>query len=272
MHVEHDTNAWCVRIYARMKAANDPKYLQTEQNDAERLESRAKKSNEAHVEAPAEVPTTAAADPSSHALDATGADVSAEPLSAEEGIEAEDTSFLDNLYNDPEATNEDSMPASNDSVDPEAMDEPNHADDSADMQAEPQGSGDYEMTTDDMSSMLVLMDTLQPLGVDAVAANRFAAAVLRETPAFMKFYGRGSMVQFANTRRRDLNVLGKHALDLSTFKPSGEAWDFTLAADRDEARQLVETEEPNWVMGCHPCTAFTRLMQINFQNPDAGKD
>ena len=80
----------------------------------------------------------------------------------------------------------------------------------------------------------------------------------------MEFYGRGNIVKMANTTRRNLNLLGDSALDLRTTKPCGANWDFSIAADRDEARQLVRTKRPTWVIGMPPCTAFCRLMQINY--------
>lgn len=69
----------------------------------------------------------------------------------------------------------------------------------------------------------------------------------------------------ANTRRRDLNILGKDALDLRTRKPSGAPWNFCLQPDQDEAEALVRTNKPTWLIGSPPCTAFCQFMAINFQ-------
>ena len=79
-----------------------------------------------------------------------------------------------------------------------------------------------------MVDMIVLMDTLQALGVDVVKANRFAAAVLRSRPSLIELYGRGSVKDMANGSHRNSNVLGEAALDLRTCKPNGQPWNFSF--------------------------------------------
>ena len=75
-----------------MKEARAPNYLEAERLDQERLEVRGKKV----INAPEN--STATAEPDiaageAEALQATAEDTPAEPLSAEAGIELEDTSF-----------------------------------------------------------------------------------------------------------------------------------------------------------------------------------
>ena len=85
-----------------------------------------------------------------------------------------------------------------------------------------------------------LMDVLQTLGIDVVAASRFVNSI-RQKPkgTFLEMYGHGRMVIAAHGRRRALNLEGLGAFDLRTLKPDGTPWDFRLQADRDAARQFV---------------------------------
>ena len=122
-----------------------------------------------------------------------------------------------------------------------------------------------------MVDMLTLMDTLQALGVDTVQANRFAAALVRSKPTLLELYGRGKIKDAANGSHRDLNIIGQDALDLRTCKPDGSPWDFTRKADRLEALRLVRERRPTWVIGSPPCTAFSTLMCMNFNNMDPEK-
>ena len=108
----------------------------------------------------------------------------------------------------------------------------------------------------EMVDMVALMDALQCVGVEVTQANRFVASLVRKKPSIMEIYGRGRIVEMANSSHRDLNVLGDLALDLRTLKPSGEAWDFTKKSDRLEALQLVRDRKPKWVIGSPPRTAF----------------
>ena len=61
----------------------------------------------------------------------------------------------------------------------------------------------------------------------------------------------------ANGPRRALNVEGLAALDIRTFKPNGEPWNFNLRTDRNEARKLIDDLQPTWVIGSPPCTHFS---------------
>ena len=242
-----------------MKVAGVRKYLEAEQADQERLRSKGKQGPESTPKEPSGSEdghrAFDAAAKAADNLEAVSDPVRSEPLSAEDGIDLEDTSFLmPDLHeanppdaHDMEASNDDGM--QDHDVTPEAAHEPAYDDD---------------MLVSSCMDMISLMDTLQVLGVDVVAANGFVASVLRENTSIMEVYGRGNIVSMANTKRRDLNILGRHALDLRTRKRNGDPWDFSKEEDRLEAEKLVHEEKPDWVIGSPPCTAFCRLMALNF--------
>ena len=117
--------------------------------------------------------------------------------------------------------------------------------------------------------MSPLMDLLQCLGASASGSANYCAKVIKNSPkritqfgnaynpTFFEMYGQGNIVQASHGVRRNLNVNGLRAFDLRTCKPTGEAWDFNKASDRQEARKYVEEEKPTWVIGCPPCTFFS---------------
>ena len=94
------------------------------------------------------------------------------PLSAEDGIEVEDTSFP---YGDSPEPNSDEPIDQGDDVENagNASDEAEAAMDDA-----PVDPGNSEAMVD----MITLMDTMQSLGVDVVKANRFVASLIRSRP------------------------------------------------------------------------------------------
>ena len=57
-------------------------------------------------------------------------------------------------------------------------------------------------------------------------------------------------------------------MDLRTLKPDGTPWNFDLREDRRLAREMVDMEEPTWVIGSPPCTAF-RLWNTAMNYPKA---
>ena len=86
----------------------------------------------------------------------------------------------------------------------------------------------------------------------------------------MEIYGRGRILDAAHGCRRNLNLTGLNALDLRTCKADGSPWNFNLAADRQEARMLVELQQPTWLNGSPPCMSFTRLnANWNYPKMDA---
>ena len=258
-HKEHHTEQCRARIYMRMKEAGVPKYLQAEKEDLERLKSKAKTSKDAKE-------ATAAAKDNNVATEPTEADKVLPPPEA----------AMD------ETTAEDGKDEDIDAPDPESQD--NGADEPTVRMAEQEDSTNfYEEVNDDIHARtamdedsrgpdasgmnvdyLALMDTLQCLGVNPVQASRYVASIIRSKPSLMEFYGIGNISRQANSNHRNLNILGKEAFDLRTHKPSGEPWNFSLAADRKLAWKIVREEEPDWIIGCPPCTAFCALMHLNY--------
>ena len=98
--------------------------------------------------------------------------------------------------------------------------------------------------------MMVLMDALQTSGVAPEIACQVASSLVRDDarlqrllthmderrqlvheltgniPAFVDVYGRGGLMDMANSKRRNLNVVGLDAFDLRTCEPCGGPWDF----------------------------------------------
>ena len=104
-----------------------------------------------------------------------------------------------------------------------------------------------------------MMSALILAGANVEQARTYTAAVGGRTdgPTFMEFFGRGATVREANRARRCLNIQGLHALDLRTYRPDGHAWDFNNIKHRKDARRLVRTLKPTWMIGYPPCTAFS---------------
>ena len=116
--------------------------------------------------------------------------------------------------------------------------------------------GPYDLN--DVIPAEVMTDALICAGTDPDAARLFTCAIIQnEFPSsFMEIYGRGEIMKNANGPRRALNVQGLGALDLRTFKPNGETWNFEKRSDRNEARNLIDSLQPTWIIGSPPCTAF----------------
>ena len=87
---------------------------------------------------------------------------------------------------------------------------------------DPEAIAVTEMIIEDSVNMISLMNILQSPGVDVVAANRFAASVVLQTPSLVELYGRGISAECANRQRRNLNILGEAALDIRNLKPIGQ--------------------------------------------------
>ena len=73
---------------------------------------------------------------------------------------------------------------------------------------------------------------------------------------FMELYGRGGIVCEADKSRRDLNVKGLAAFDIRTAKPNGKMWDFNNRGDRKLAMDIIDKENPDFVVGSPACTAY----------------
>ena len=104
-----------------------------------------------------------------------------------------------------------------------------------------------------------MLDYLMSLGVTKVTASATINSMRSERPpaTFMEIYGGGAIKDCANKTRRDLNVKGLNALDLRTMKPDGQPWNFSQKADRQMARALIDKDNPDWIIGSPPCTAFS---------------
>ena len=100
------------------------------------------------------------------------------------------------------------------------------------------------------------VDMLLSLGVQLVDAIRYVRKCMRHTASvtFHEAYGRGGLTEMA--RKSRLDIEGLRTLDFACEKENGDHWDFTRSADRDEAMALLEKDDPDWVIGSPPCTAF----------------
>ena len=86
---------------------------------------------------------------------------------------------------------------------------------------------------------------------------------------FQEAYGRGGLTEEA--RKSSLNIKGLRSLDLACQKDDGSHWDFSKQADRQEALRLLETDDPDWVIGSPPCTAFS-LLNVGLNYPKMDKE
>ena len=104
-----------------------------------------------------------------------------------------------------------------------------------------------------------MVDYLVLAGADPTEArDRVHVMLGKPSTTFIEMYGRGSINLEANNSRRQLGLRGIGALDLRTTKPDGTAWDFTKRSDRRAARDMISTENPDWVIGSPPCTPFSQ--------------
>ena len=83
---------------------------------------------------------------------------------------------------------------------------------------------------------------------------------------FWELYGSGNISHAANDHRRNLNLTGLRVLDLRSKKETGENWDFSRREDRELALALLDSEDPDWVVGAPPCTVFS-LINANMNFP-----
>ena len=70
----------------------------------------------------------------------------------------------------------------------------------------------------------------------------------------MEIYGGGAICQEENRSRRRSGVKGIAALDLRTCKDYGTMWNFCNQNDRRLAREMIDKEEPMWLIGSPLCT------------------
>ena len=91
------------------------------------------------------------------------------------------------------------------------------------------------------------------------AAQLFVNKIVGNTGAtnFMEMYGQSTIVSEANRAQRSLNCEGLRAFDLRTIKPDGCPWNLDKHEDRKLARQMIADDDPEWIVGSPPCTAFS---------------
>ena len=104
-----------------------------------------------------------------------------------------------------------------------------------------------------------MLDTLMMMGVSLPEARARVCAIRSSRPAatFTAVFGGGAIVECANKARRDLNTVGLRALDLRTRKPDGQPWNFSLRTDRRLTSELIDQDQPDWLIGSPTCTAFS---------------
>ena len=133
------------------------------------------------------------------------------------------------------------------------------------------------MTTTDPKESTVdsdIISALCVLGATEEVARSHLSAMRSSRPAatFSEVYGGGAIVDCANHACRDLNVNGLRAFDIRTTKPNGTPWDFTVRADRKLARETIDRDDPDWLIGSPPCTAFAIWnYAMNYPKRDKGK-
>ena len=103
-----------------------------------------------------------------------------------------------------------------------------------------------------------MVEALLDAGANTSDAKENAQRICSVQPPtnVMEIYGR-SISDYAGMHRRDLNVRSLGALDLRTLKEDGQPWDFTKRSDRKLARDLLNQQDPEWIIGAPPCTAFS---------------
>ena len=93
-----------------------------------------------------------------------------------------------------------------------------------------------------------------------------------DTKTFFEVYGMGNIVAEANQKRRHLNLKGLNAFDLRTVKPDGTPWNFNSRSDRKLAKEMIDSANPDWLIGSPPCTAICIWnRQLNYKRMDPEK-
>ena len=118
-----------------------------------------------------------------------------------------------------------------------------------------------------------MVDYLVLVGADPIEAkDRVNSMRGRRSTTFMEVYGGGAINECANRARRDIGLKGIGALDIRTLKPDGSSWDFTKRADRRLASELIDSQNPDWLIGSPPCTAFSIWkVAMNYPKMDKAK-
>ena len=128
-----------------------------------------------------------------------------------------------------------------------------------------------DMDSSEVSNHMV--DAFTLAGADTSKAKIHVKNILNfmkksKPTTFVEVFGGGSISHEANGPRRNLNLVGLNALDLRTVKPDGSPWDFIRRADRHLARDMVDQQKPDWIIGSPPCTVFS-LWNVAMNYPKA---
>ena len=75
-------------------------------------------------------------------------------------------------------------------------------------------------------------------------------------PTFVEVYGK-SIFDHNLQSRRNFNIKGLNSFDIRSMKPDGTPWDFLKRSDRKLCRELINKQNPDWIIGAPPCTAFS---------------
>ena len=112
------------------------------------------------------------------------------------------------------------------------------------------------------------------MGVSLPDARERACAMRssRAAATFTEVIGGGAIVECANKARRDLNIVGLRDLDLRTLKPDGQPWDVSVRSHRRLASELIDQDQPDWLIGSPPYTPFSICnYAMNYQKMDQEK-
>ena len=132
-------------------------------------------------------------------------------------------------------------------------------------------AADLFAPSDDEAEESKTVHALVSSGVDrALAVKKAKDLIAPDEATFMELYGRGAIMREANGARRDLNVHGLAALDIRTYKPDGTTLDFTCRKDRKQAMDLIDKEDPLFIIGSPLCTAFCSWSMFGLETPAEG--
>ena len=95
-----------------------------------------------------------------------------------------------------------------------------------------------------MVGHLMALSVSASLARDSISSMRST----RATATFAEVDEGGAIVECANKARRNLNLKGLRALDLRAVKDDGTPRNFTLRADRKLDRELLDKDEPDWLV------------------------
>ena len=115
-----------------------------------------------------------------------------------------------------------------------------------------------------------MVEALRMAGVQEDTARTCALTMMSLTPpsTFVEVYGT-SIFDHNLMSRRNLNIEGLRSFDLRSLKPDGTPWNFMKRSDRKLARRMINEQDPDWVIGAPPCTAFSIWNHgINFKKMD----